>query len=88
MDLLSAMFSHALRSKILIGVPLGEFGSRCNLHYVDDLLALTMGGLGDFMIVELIIYLFEGMTGLETKFSKTLNCAVGLLPVTYLGVPL
>lgn len=31
MNVLSTMFTHAMRSKILISVPLGEFGSRYNL---------------------------------------------------------
>lgn len=38
---LSLMFTHVLSSKILINVPLGEFRSKYNLHYVDDHLALT-----------------------------------------------
>lgn len=50
----SSMFSHELRSKDLVGVPLGRFGSRCNLHYEDDMLVLTTGGLEDLKIVELI----------------------------------
>lgn len=100
------MFSHVLRSRILVGVPLGEFGSKCNLHYVDDLLVLTTGGLEDLRIVKLILLLFEGISGLQTNFEKmclysstlddlpvtkatnTLNYGVGLLPVTYLGVPI
>lgn len=48
------MFTHALRSKILIGVPLGEFGSRYNLHYANDLLLLTTGGLEDLKIVKIL----------------------------------
>lgn len=103
---LSSMFRHALRSKVLVGVPLGDFGSRCNLHYADDLLVLTMGVLEDLRVVNLILYVFEGLSGLETNFSKTclyssklgespdgsavgtLNCAVGTLHVTYLGIPI
>lgn len=61
----------ALNSKILIGVPLGDFGSKCNLHYTDDLLILTSGGLEDLRIIKLIMYLFEGITRLETNYSKT-----------------
>lgn len=105
-DVLSLMFTHALSSKILIGVPLGDFGSKCNLHYADDLLVLSKGGLEDLRIIKLILYLFEGITQLETNFYKAclyscrmgelpdstaaaiLNCTVGLLPVTYLGIPL
>ncbi|XP_039118050.1 uncharacterized protein LOC120253914 [Dioscorea cayenensis subsp. rotundata] len=65
------MFFHALHSKVLIGVPLGEVGSMCNLHYADDLLVLTTGGLEDLRVVKLILLVFEGMTGLATNFSKT-----------------
>lgn len=101
MDVLSSMLSHALRSKVLVGVPLGEFGTMCNLHYADDLLVLTTGHLEDLRIVKLILFLFEGMSGLETNFDKTclystnmdalpdlnatksLNCGVGILAVTY-----
>lgn len=43
-DMLSSMFIHAQTSKILVGVPLGNFPSRCNLHYADDLLVITTGG--------------------------------------------
>lgn len=46
-DVLCSMFSNVIRSKILVGVPLGDFRSRCNLHYDDDLLVLTTGGLED-----------------------------------------
>lgn len=52
------MFTHALSSKVLVGVPLGEFSSRCNLHYADNLLVLTMGWLEDLMIIKLILYIF------------------------------
>lgn len=65
---LSSMFSHTLRSKVLVGVSLGRFGNRCNLHYADDLLVLTTGGLEDLRIVKLILHLFEGMLGIETIF--------------------
>lgn len=91
-------------SKVLIGVSLGEFGSRCNRHYTDDLLVLTTGGLEDLRVVKLNLYVFEGLAGLETNFSKTcmyssklgdlpevstaetLNCVVGTLSITYLGI--
>lgn len=43
-NMLSSMFIHALTSKILVEVPLGNFLSRCNLHYTDDLLVITTGG--------------------------------------------
>lgn len=69
-DVLSSMFALALTSKILVGVPLGVFGSKCNLHYADDLLILTSRWLEDLRIIKLIPYLFEGMSGLEMNFSK------------------
>lgn len=67
------MFMHALRSQILVGVPLGEFGRRCNLHYADDLLVVTIGDLEDLRIVKLILYVFEGMSGLEANYSKNVS---------------
>lgn len=80
-DVLSWMFTHALRSKILVGVPLGEFGSRYNLHYAEDLLILTMGGLEDLIIVKLMLYLFESI-GLATNFTKSClySSRIGELP--------
>lgn len=66
------MFTHALSSKILVGVPLGEFGSKCNLHYADELLIVTMGRPNNLKIIKLILYLFEGMTGLATNFAKNM----------------
>ncbi|XP_039118934.1 uncharacterized protein LOC120255100 [Dioscorea cayenensis subsp. rotundata] len=82
MDVLSSMFVHALNTKVLVGVPLGEFGSSCNLHYADDLLILTIGGLEDLRVVKLILYVFEGLTGLETNFDKTClySSKIGELP--------
>lgn len=70
-DVSSVMFSHALNSRILVRVPIGDFGSRCNLHYADDLLIMTTGGLEDLRIVKLILFLIEGMSGLATNFAKT-----------------
>ncbi|XP_039143982.1 uncharacterized protein LOC120281134 [Dioscorea cayenensis subsp. rotundata] len=92
--------------KVLVGVPLGDFGNRCDLHYADDLLVLTTGGLEDLQIVKIILLMFEGLTGLATNFLKTclytsdlgklpereaagtLSCERGMLPVTYLGIPI
>lgn len=71
MDVLSTMFNHVLDSKILVGVLLGPYRSRCNLHCADDLLVMTSGGLEDLRIVKLILYLLEGMFGLHANFSKT-----------------
>lgn len=105
-DVLSLMFSHAMRSKVLVGVLLGEFGTKYNLYYADDLLVLTTRGLKDLRIERLILLLFEGMSGFETNFDKTflystnmdalpdlnvaksLNRGDGILPVTYLGIPI
>ncbi|XP_039118867.1 uncharacterized protein LOC120255006 [Dioscorea cayenensis subsp. rotundata] len=100
------MFDNALKSKILVGVPLGEQGCVCNLHYADDLLVLTVGGAEDLRVIKLIfVGSFEGSVRLKLTFSKTclyttnlhqlphmceaktVNCDVGLLPVTYLGLP-
>lgn len=76
------------------------------MHYANDLLVLTTGGLEDLRIVKLILSVFEGMTVLATNFSKTcmssstwgvlsdpetvetLSCERGLLPVTYIGIPI
>ncbi|XP_039129083.1 uncharacterized protein LOC120265272 [Dioscorea cayenensis subsp. rotundata] len=70
-DILSAMFENALNSRILIGVPVGELGSMCNLHYADDLLILTTGGSEDLKVIKLILLVFEGLSGEETNFAKT-----------------
>lgn len=70
-DVLGTMFSHALNFRVLVRVPLGNQGRMCNLHYTDNLLILTTGGLEDLHIIKLLLYLFEGMSGLETNFSKT-----------------
>ncbi|XP_039134175.1 uncharacterized protein LOC120271557 [Dioscorea cayenensis subsp. rotundata] len=77
-DVLCTMFDNALNSHVLIGVPLGEYGSICNLYYADDLLVLTVGGAEDLRVIKLILLVFEGLSGLETNFSKTF---------TYLGIP-
>lgn len=104
-DVLSSMFKHALNFKVLVGVPLVEFGNRFNLHFADDLMVFTTGGLEDLRIVKLILLVFEGLSGLVTNFSKTLfssklgtipddtaantlSCAVGSLPVMYMGLPI
>lgn len=70
-DVLSVMFNQALESRVLVGVSLGPFKNRCNLHYADDLLILTSRGLEDLRIVKLILYLFEGLSGPQANFSKT-----------------
>ncbi|XP_039123501.1 uncharacterized protein LOC120260128 [Dioscorea cayenensis subsp. rotundata] len=71
-DVLCTMFDNALNSQILIGVPLGEYGRICNLHYTDDLLVMTVGrrGAEDLRVIKLILLVFEGLSDLETNFSK------------------
>lgn len=80
--MLCEMFTHAIQSKILVGVPLREFGSKCNLHYADDFLILTTGGLDDLRIIKLMMYVFKGISRLETNFAKTClySCTGGLFP--------
>lgn len=70
-DVLSEMLSHALSSQVVVGMPLGEFGHRCNLHYADDLLVAAMGGVEYLRIIKPLLYVFEGLSGLETNFAKT-----------------
>lgn len=67
-DVLGCMFKHALNSGVLVGVPLGDQERICNIHYTDNLLILTMGGLEGLRIIKLLLYLFEGLSGLETNF--------------------
>lgn len=44
-DVLSSMFSRALRSGVLHGVPIGGSGIKmCRLQYADDLLVMSTGG--------------------------------------------
>lgn len=68
MDILSELFIHTLHSRVLEGVPLWDYTSRCNIHYADDLLILTTSGFEDLRIIKLILF-FQGMTGLEVNFS-------------------
>lgn len=77
-DVLCTMFDNALNSHVLIGNPLGEYGSICNLHYADDQLVLTVGGAEDLRVIKLILLVFEGLSGLETNFSKTCLCSTNL----------
>lgn len=37
----------------------------------DDLLVMTVGGVEDLRIIKLILLVFEGLSGLETNFTKT-----------------
>lgn len=43
-DTLSAMFTLTLRSGVLVGVPLGQFGNISHLQYVDDLIIFIAVG--------------------------------------------
>lgn len=70
------------------------------------MLVITTGGLKDLRIIKLILFIFEGLSGLAANFSKTclysvfmgilpereaadtLSCDRGLLPITYLGIPI
>jgi len=70
-DSLSAMFSHAIKSKVLIGVPLDHSNSICHLQYADDLIIFSGGGREDLRIIKLILYLFEGASGLSINFKKS-----------------
>lgn len=107
MDVLSTMFNNALASGILHGIALGDDNERvCHLQFADDLLVMTTGGGEDLRIIKLILFLFEGLSGLRVNFSKTclystqknlelpthlsnsLQCSKGVLPLTYLGVPI
>ncbi|XP_039129007.1 uncharacterized protein LOC120265183 [Dioscorea cayenensis subsp. rotundata] len=50
----------------------------------------SKGGLEDLRIVKLILYIFEVCTGVvpEKAAVLTMNCATGLLPVIFLGIPI
>ncbi|XP_039136185.1 uncharacterized protein LOC120273588 [Dioscorea cayenensis subsp. rotundata] len=81
-DVLSAMFNHALATHVLHGVPLGSQGNVCHLQYADDLLILSAGGIKDLRIIKLILYVFEGMSGLAVNLNKTclVSTKFGSLP--------
>lgn len=72
MDVLSTMFNAALSFGILKGVVLGETrGKMCHLQFADDLVVMTTGGGEDLRIIKLILYLFEGLSGLKVNLNKT-----------------
>ncbi|XP_039118947.1 uncharacterized protein LOC120255122 [Dioscorea cayenensis subsp. rotundata] len=75
MDVLSSMFVHALNTKVLVGVPLGEFGSSCltGLETNFDKTCLYSSKIGELP---------------EVATAETLSCVVGTLLVTYLGIPI
>lgn len=70
-EVLNLMFNHALESRVLVGVPLGNLGKMCHLQFANDLLILMAEGIEDLQIIKLILYLFEGMSGLAINFHKT-----------------
>lgn len=70
-DVLSAMFTHTLKSKVLVGVPLDQNENICHLQFADDLIIFSAGGQEDLQIIKLIIYLFEGSSGLSINYSKS-----------------
>lgn len=71
MDTLSTMFSYALSSRILLGVRLGTLGRLCHLQYANDLIIFVVGGFENLHIINLILHLYEGITGLTTNFNKS-----------------
>ncbi|XP_039141329.1 uncharacterized protein LOC120278666 [Dioscorea cayenensis subsp. rotundata] len=106
-DVLSSMFNHALSTGILHGIPIGDSGIKmCHLQYANDLLVMSTGGVEDLRIIKLILYVFEGLSGLainsektclyssqknmepQASLAKTLHCSVGVLRLTYLGIPI
>lgn len=70
-DVLGSTFTHALQSGVVFGVPLGDRGRLCNLQYADDLLIITAGGVKDLRMFKLILFLFEGLSGLSINLAKT-----------------
>lgn len=66
------MFNNALSSGILHGVAIGSSGVKmCHLQFADDLLILSTGGGEDLRIIKLILYIFEGLSGLKVNLDKT-----------------
>lgn len=76
-DTLSAMFTHALCSKVLLGVLIGLLQNVSHLQYADDLINFSK------------ICLFSTIFGFQpNEFSVViLNCSRDCLPLTYLGGP-
>lgn len=71
LDALSAMFHHALKSKVLIGAQLSQIESISHLQYADNLIIFSLGDQEDLQIIKLILYLFEGCSGLSIIYSKS-----------------
>lgn len=70
-DVLSTMFNNTQNSGILHGISLGDRGDKmCHLQFVDDLLVMMTRGWEDLRIINLILYLFEGLSRLKVNFNK------------------
>lgn len=70
-DSLSAMFMHALRFRALLRAPLGQLGNVSHLQYVDDIIIFFAWGHEDLQVIKLILYPFEGASGLTINYSKS-----------------
>lgn len=72
MDVMGTIFNNALRSGILHGVALDHSGVKmCHLEYANNLLVMTTGGGEDLRIIKLILFLFEGLSGLTVNLAKS-----------------
>lgn len=65
-NVLNAIFTHVVDSRVLFGALLSSTGKMCYLQYVDDLVILTVP-----QIIKLIVLLFKGISGLSISFQKT-----------------
>ena len=65
------MFTHAILFGVLIGVPLGPLGRISHLQFIDDLIIFSTGGFENLQIIKLILYLYEGISGLTINFNKS-----------------
>lgn len=76
-DVLGIMFRHALNSRVLVGVPLGHQGRMCNLHYANDMLILTIGGLEDLRIIKILLYLLKKCQGWKLISQRLVSFTLG-----------
>lgn len=65
------MFNHGLRTKVLAGIQLDQTDNIFHLQYADDLIIFSTCGQEDLYIIKLILYLFEGSSGLSINFLKS-----------------
>lgn len=87
-DVLSTLFNNALNSGVLHGVMLGDSGIKmCHLQYADDLLIMMTGGGEDLRIIKLILYFFEGLSGLQVNSEKSclFSSSRNSVPLPYLA---